>query len=59
MSLGDRIKELRQFKKWTLKELGERIGVKDNTVSGWEMGVRSPNLEMVYIQTKRIMQQKK
>ena len=36
---GKTIKELREKRKITQKELSEKIGVSDKTVSKWETGV--------------------
>ncbi|MCI8510348.1 MAG: helix-turn-helix transcriptional regulator [Lachnospiraceae bacterium] len=36
---GKTIKELRERRKLTQKELSEKIGVSDKTVSKWETGV--------------------
>ncbi len=36
---GRTIKELREKRKITQKELSEKIGVSDKTVSKWETGV--------------------
>lgn len=41
--MQDRIKEVRRTFKLTQTEFGERIGVKGNTVTGYETGVRSPS----------------
>lgn len=42
-----RLKELRKRKNWTQTELGEKIGVKQNTYTNWENGKREPNLENI------------
>lgn len=41
--MKDRIRQLRKELKLTQSEFGERIGVKANTVTGYESGVRSPS----------------
>ena len=41
--MQDRIKEVRKHYKLTQTEFGERIGVKGNTVSGYETGLRTPS----------------
>jgi len=42
-SLGKRIKELRKDQGLTQTEFGEKIGVKGNTVTGYENGTRRPS----------------
>lgn len=39
---SNRIKELRQEKGLTLKELGKKVGLRDNTLSQYETGKRTP-----------------
>ncbi|WP_251353891.1 helix-turn-helix domain-containing protein [Hominisplanchenecus murintestinalis] len=40
--MKDRIKQIRKHHKLTQVEFGERIGVKGNTVTGYETGLRNP-----------------
>lgn len=40
--MKDRIKLIRKESNLTQMEFGEKLGVTQNTVSGWESGVRSP-----------------
>lgn len=40
--MKDRIKQIRKNHKLTQVEFGERIGVKGNTVTGYETGLRNP-----------------
>lgn len=40
-----RLKELRLKKGLTQTELGEKVGVKQNTFTNWENGKREPNFE--------------
>lgn len=40
--MKDRIKKIRKDSKLTQVEFGERIGVKGNTVTGYETGLRNP-----------------
>ncbi len=40
--IGLKIKEFRVRKNLTQKELGEKLGVKNNTISGYERGIISP-----------------
>ena len=42
-----RLKELRLKKGLTQTELGEKVGVKQNTFTNWEKGKREPNFEIV------------
>lgn len=37
--IGKKIKEYRKARKFTQSQLGEKIGVKDNTISAYERGV--------------------
>lgn len=41
--MKDRIKAIRKSLKLTQTEFGERIGVKGNTVAGYEKGIRIPS----------------
>lgn len=41
--IGKRIKEIRKDEKLTQTEFGEKIGVKGNTVTGYENGTRRPS----------------
>lgn len=43
--IGDRIKALREKKKFTQEGLGNAIGVSRNTVVNWETGKRKPRFE--------------
>lgn len=43
--MANRIAELRHERGLTLKSLGERIGLRDNTISQYETGKREPKLE--------------
>lgn len=42
---GIRLKQLRKERKLTQKELGEKVGVKQNTFTNWENGKRVPSYE--------------
>jgi len=44
-TMSNRIRELRQDKKMTLKELGEALDLAPNTISQYETGKREPKLE--------------
>ena len=41
----NRIKKLRKEKNLTLKELGQKVGMANNTLSQYETGKREPKLE--------------
>ena len=41
--MNERIKQIRKESKLTQTAFGERIGVKGNTVTGWETGIRVPS----------------
>lgn len=46
--VGNRIREFRKKKNLTQKELGDKIGVKHNTVSMYESGSISPEQDMLF-----------
>ncbi|MDO6451888.1 helix-turn-helix domain-containing protein [Oceanobacillus profundus] len=46
--VGKRIKEERKKNKMTQKELGEKIGVKHNTISSYESGVNAPEQNAIF-----------
>lgn len=47
-TLGERLKEERRKKKWTLKQVSTKLGLKGHsTYSNWEYGVREPDKEML------------
>ncbi len=46
--VGNKIKEFRKQKRLTQKELGDLIGVKHNTVSGYEKGSSSPEQDTLF-----------
>lgn len=41
----ERLKEMRLKRGLTQKELGEKVGVKQNTFTNWEKGKREPNFD--------------
>ena len=43
MHMQERIRDVRRHSGLTQTEFGERIGVKGNTVTGYETGVRTPS----------------
>ena len=47
MTVGKNIAELRKQKGWTQAELGERIGVSNQAVSKWEVGVTMPDIALL------------
>lgn len=46
--MKNRIKELRNEKGLTLKEMSKDIGVSNNTISQYENGKRSPSIDMIF-----------
>ncbi len=44
IKLGKFIKELRQEKKLTQREIGEKLNITDNSVSKWERGINTPDI---------------
>ncbi|MBB6452020.1 transcriptional regulator with XRE-family HTH domain [Salirhabdus euzebyi] len=46
--VGNRIREERKKRKLTQKQLGEKIGVKHNTISSWESGVNAPEQNAIF-----------
>lgn len=44
---AERLKDLRQEKSLTLKDLSKEIGVSINTISRWEREERLPNIENI------------
>lgn len=47
-SLAGKLREFRQRAGLTAKEVGERIGKSDKTVSGWEHGRGQPDADMLF-----------
>ena len=45
--LNLRLRDLRKQYGYTQKELGEKIGVSDNTITNYEKGVRQPSYEIL------------
>ena len=52
MNLGKKILELRKKKGFSQEELGERIDVTRQTISNWELGETSPNIEQLKLLSK-------
>lgn len=46
--VGNKIRKFRKEKKMTQKTLGEKIGVKDNTISSYESGTNEASLDVLY-----------
>jgi transcriptional regulator with XRE-family HTH domain len=47
MAIGERIRQLRQERRWTQAELGQKIGVHQKQVSSYERGVNVPSTEVL------------
>lgn len=52
MNFGDKIREARKRNHYTQEQLANMVGVKKNTITGYEKNVREPSLEM----TKKLAQ---
>lgn len=46
MAINDRIRQLRQERRWTQAELGEKVGVHQKQVSAYERGANVPSTEV-------------
>jgi transcriptional regulator with XRE-family HTH domain len=46
--VGNKIREFRKKKNLTQKELGDKIGMKHNTISGYENGSSSPEQDTLF-----------
>jgi transcriptional regulator with XRE-family HTH domain len=44
---GIRLKELRESKSFLQKDLAEELGIKQNTLSNWELGNREPTFDQL------------
>lgn len=44
----ERLKELRQEKNLSAKQLGKELNVSDSTIIRWENGLRIPSIENLY-----------
>lgn len=49
---SNKIREFRKQNGWTQKDLGDRLGVKFNTVSGWENAVSEPLQNQLFTMAK-------
>jgi transcriptional regulator with XRE-family HTH domain len=47
MTLGDRIKQLRQQRGWSQAQLSKKLNVHQKQISGYERGVHSPSIELL------------
>lgn len=47
MTIGERIKEIRQEKNMTQKELGEKCGLADSAIRRYELGKANPKKETI------------
>lgn len=54
MSIGERIKKIRQEKGYTQQELAEMIGVAKNTITGYEKGNREPDATKIIALSKAL-----
>ena len=45
MTFAERLTELRKSRGWSQEQLGERLGVTRQTVSKWELGSTTPEME--------------
>ena len=54
--VGDRIREAREAKGWLQKTLAARVHVEPQTVSNWERGVSTPDLEKLEMVARELGQ---
>jgi transcriptional regulator with XRE-family HTH domain len=47
MAISDRIRQLRQERRWSQGDLGEQLGVHQKQVSAYERGVNLPSTEVL------------
>lgn len=47
MNFAEKLIELRKSKGWSQEELGEQLGVTRQTVSKWELGLTTPEMEKI------------
>jgi transcriptional regulator with XRE-family HTH domain len=45
VTVGEKIKSLREGKGWTMRDLAEQAGLSEASVCRWEMGDRVPKVE--------------
>lgn len=51
---GKNLESCRRQKKWTQRELGDRIGIGHSSISLWEKGERSPSVTQLYALCKAL-----
>lgn len=47
MNIGENIRRIRKEKGWTMKKLGEEIGISEQGIGNYERGDREPNIETI------------
>lgn len=47
MTLGDRIRQLRQQHGWSQAQLSKKLNVHQKQISGYERGIHSPSIELL------------
>ena len=52
MNFAEKLIELRKSRGWSQEELGERLGVTRQTVSKWELGVTTPEMEKLAVMSE-------
>lgn len=45
--IAERIKELRENKKWTQAELAKKLGITRSSVNAWELGISVPSTQYI------------
>lgn len=51
-SLGDKIRDYRHSRGWTLQYFAEQLGVTDAAIGHWETGIREPSKDKLIILAK-------
>lgn len=52
MNFAEKLIELRKSRGWSQEELGERLGVTRQTVSKWELGATTPEMEKLAVMSE-------
>ena len=52
--LGENIYNLRKIKKFSQEQLAEKVNVTRQTISNWELGSTSPNIEQLKLLSKAL-----
>ena len=52
MTIGERIKRLRQEHSWSQAQLGQKLGIHQKQVSGYERGVHVPSADLLVRMTE-------